>query len=108
MVFCGSEPVGRRRIRSLDRSWARLQRFRCLRETATGGHILKTKDKHRFAGFVSTPETNSAPPSRVEAGIGLTLERARALAQAAGFAEAGVVALPYDAEARDGERFTEW
>jgi epoxyqueuosine reductase len=79
-----------------------------LRETATGGHILKTKDKHRFAGFVSTPETNSAPPSRVEAGIGLTLERARALAQAAGFAEAGVVALPYDAEARDGERFTEW
>jgi epoxyqueuosine reductase len=39
---------------------------------------------------------------------GLTLEQARALALEAGFQEAGLVALPYEAEARDAERFREW
>jgi epoxyqueuosine reductase len=39
---------------------------------------------------------------------GLTLERARAWALEAGFQEAGLVALPYEAEARDAERFREW
>ena len=39
---------------------------------------------------------------------GLTREQARGLALAAGFAEAGLVALPYAAEARDARRFREW
>ncbi len=37
-----------------------------------------------------------------------TLEQARALALEAGFQEAGLVALPYEAEARDAERFRQW
>ena len=37
-----------------------------------------------------------------------TLERARAWAHEAGFHEAGLVALPYEAGARDAERFREW
>jgi len=39
---------------------------------------------------------------------GLTLEQARTFALEAGFQEAGLVALPYVAEARDAERFREW
>ncbi len=38
----------------------------------------------------------------------LTAGRARALALAAGFAEAGLVALPHADEARDAARFEEW
>jgi epoxyqueuosine reductase len=38
----------------------------------------------------------------------LSREHARALALEAGFQEAGLVALPYEAEARDAERFREW
>jgi epoxyqueuosine reductase len=38
----------------------------------------------------------------------LTRERARTLALAAGFTEAGLVALPYAAEDRDAERFAAW
>jgi epoxyqueuosine reductase len=38
----------------------------------------------------------------------LNVEQARAFALDAGFQEAGVVALPYEAEARDAERFREW
>jgi epoxyqueuosine reductase len=38
----------------------------------------------------------------------LNVEQARAWALEAGFQEAGVVALPYEAEARDAERFREW
>jgi epoxyqueuosine reductase len=38
----------------------------------------------------------------------LNAERARAWALDAGFQEAGVVALPYEAETRDAERFREW
>jgi epoxyqueuosine reductase len=38
----------------------------------------------------------------------LNAEQARAFALDAGFQEAGVVALPYDAEARDADRFREW
>ena len=38
----------------------------------------------------------------------LTRERARALAQEAGFTEAGLVALPYEETARDADRFTQW
>jgi epoxyqueuosine reductase len=38
----------------------------------------------------------------------LKAEQARALALDAGFQEAGVVALPYDAETRDAERFRGW
>ncbi|MGO9325789.1 MAG: tRNA epoxyqueuosine(34) reductase QueG [Terracidiphilus sp.] len=39
---------------------------------------------------------------------GLTLKQARAFALDVGFQEAGLVALPYEAEARDAERFREW
>jgi epoxyqueuosine reductase len=49
-------------------------------------------------------EANNAPGS---AG-GLTREQARALALEAGFQEAGLVALPYEGEARDTKRFREW
>ena len=38
----------------------------------------------------------------------LNADQARAFALDAGFQEAGVVALPYDAETRDAERFREW
>lgn len=38
----------------------------------------------------------------------LAAERARDLALEAGFHEAGLVALPYEAEARDAKRFREW
>jgi epoxyqueuosine reductase len=38
----------------------------------------------------------------------LTRDQARALALAAGFTEAGLVALPYEGEARDAKRFYEW
>ena len=38
----------------------------------------------------------------------LTLEMARAFALDAGFQEAGLVSLPYEAEARDAARFREW
>jgi len=49
-------------------------------------------------------KTNNAPGSLPP----LTASQARALAMEAGFSEAGVVALPYAAEARDAERFREW
>ena len=39
---------------------------------------------------------------------GLTPEQARAFALEAGFQEAGLVALPHEAEARDAERFRKW
>ena len=39
---------------------------------------------------------------------GLTPEQARAFALEAGFQEAWLVALPYEAEARDAERFRKW
>ena len=45
-------------------------------------------------------KTNNAP--------GLTASQVRALALEAGFTEAGVVALPYAAEARDAQRFRAW
>jgi len=48
------------------------------------------------------PEFCLAPAPR------LSRERARALALEAGFAEAGVVALPHEGEARDAERFEAW
>ncbi len=48
----------------------------------------------------------SAPALHPEAH--LTAEQARALALAAGFAEAGLVAIPYANEDRDAERFTDW
>ena len=38
----------------------------------------------------------------------LTREQVRALALAAGFTEAGLVALPYADEERDALRFTDW
>jgi epoxyqueuosine reductase len=52
------------------------------------------------------PEQASAGDAA--AAPGLTLEQARALARGAGFDEAGLVALPHDAEARDAARFERW
>jgi epoxyqueuosine reductase len=49
-----------------------------------------------------------AQESTTRTAVDLTRELARALALEAGFAEAGVVALPYPAEARDAGRFEEW
>jgi epoxyqueuosine reductase len=46
--------------------------------------------------------------SSVDSRAGLTREQARAFALEAGFDEAGLVALPYEAEARDAERFREF
>jgi epoxyqueuosine reductase len=50
----------------------------------------------------STGETPASPEAR------LTREQARALALAAGFTEAGLVALPYADEERDAVRFRDW
>ena len=55
--------------------------------------------------------TESVHPASSTAGLpasGLTHERARTLALAAGFTEAGLVAIPYAAEERDAERFAAW
>ena len=49
---------------------------------------------------MSEMSTNSVPR--------LTREAARALALAAGFAEAGLVAIPYAEEERDASRFADW
>ena len=52
------------------------------------------------------------PPSQPEASLSaapcLSRERARALAQEAGFDEAGLVALPHASEERDAARFEQW
>lgn len=56
----------------------------------------------------TSPTTNSASRSEAGSSLCLTRERARALALAAGFAEAGLVGLPYEAETRDASRFDEW
>src|SRR5208337_3939363 len=55
--------------------------------------------------------TESAHPASSTAGLSataLTREGARTLALAAGFTEAGLVAIPYAAEKRDAERFAAW
>jgi epoxyqueuosine reductase len=54
--------------------------------------------------------TNPVPPasSPGSPSPGLTHSCARALALEAGFAEAGLVALPHTNDARDAERFTYW
>src|ERR1035438_1821299 len=46
--------------------------------------------------------------STFSAGPMLSRERVRALAIEAGFAEAGLVALPYPDQVRDADRFEEW
>ncbi len=51
---------------------------------------------------------NSRGDESREALGGLTPEQARDFALEAGFQEAGLVALPHAAEARDAERFREW
>jgi len=57
-------------------------------------------------------EANNAPSSAGglarDLSRGLKREQARALALEAGFQEAGLVALPYEGEARDAKRFREW
>ena len=51
---------------------------------------------------------NGMPEHEMTRAAALSREMARTLSLEAGFAEAGVVALPYPAEARDAARFEEW
>jgi epoxyqueuosine reductase len=52
---------------------------------------------------------NELPPSRANSvAATLTPSRVRKLARAAGFSEAGLVALPHANEGEDGQRFAEW
>ncbi len=57
---------------------------------------------------MSTESAHPAPSTAAVPAIGLARERARALALAAGFTEAGLVALPYADEERDAGRFAAW
>jgi epoxyqueuosine reductase len=57
---------------------------------------------------MSTEFTHRDSAAEGNASIGLVREQVRAMALEAGFAEAGLVALPYEAEARDAGRFREW
>jgi len=57
---------------------------------------------------MSNESAHPAPSIAAVPASGLERERARALALEAGFAEAGVVALPYAAEERDAGRFAAW
>ncbi len=57
---------------------------------------------------MSNESAHPAPPIAALAASGLERERARALALAAGFTEAGLVALPYADEERDAGRFAAW
>jgi epoxyqueuosine reductase len=50
----------------------------------------------------------SSAPISAEGSPALDRERVRALALEAGFAEAGLVALPHHEDGRDAERFEEW
>jgi epoxyqueuosine reductase len=54
------------------------------------------------------PLLNSDATKTSGASVGWTREQARALALEAGFAEAGLVALPHANEERDAARFEEW
>ena len=56
----------------------------------------------------SVVETLLKPEGSTAAVARVTAELVRALALQAGFAEAGLVALPHAHEARDAERFAEW
>jgi epoxyqueuosine reductase len=53
-------------------------------------------------------DSGSISVSRGVSQAGLSRSEARAMALEAGFAEAGLVALPYAAESRDAGRFAEW
>jgi epoxyqueuosine reductase len=57
---------------------------------------MSTESAHSVISGLSTPAAR------------LTCERARGLALAAGFTEAGLVGIPYAAEERDAERFAAW
>jgi epoxyqueuosine reductase QueG len=56
-------------------------------------------EAHKPAGHPASDSLQSA---------GVTPDDVRALAKDAGFSDAGLVALPYAAEARDARRFREW
>ncbi len=57
---------------------------------------------------MSKESAHPAPSIAALPASGLERERARALAQEAGFTEAGLVALPYADEDRDARRFAAW
>jgi epoxyqueuosine reductase len=56
----------------------------------------------------SMSPSSPSPADRSGAQLYLTREQVRALACAAGFAEAGLVALPHANHQRDAQRFSEW
>ena len=59
-------------------------------------------------GNLSKPMLKSAAGETPVGSAGWSREQARALALEAGFAEAGLVALPHADEERDAARFEEW
>ncbi len=79
-----------------------------LGQAAEWGNILRQQHRFVLLSAMSTEpiQTISAESPAQEAC--LTRDHARELAVAAGFSEAGLVALPYAAESRDASRFREW
>jgi epoxyqueuosine reductase len=64
-----------------------------------------------LADSANSRESDIDPPQELPQGdsaAALTAERVNMLARSAGFAEAGVVAIPYADEARNALRFSEW
>ena len=57
---------------------------------------------------MSTKSANPASSATAVSAAGLGRDQVRMIAHTAGFTEAGMVALPYEAETRDAERFREW
>jgi epoxyqueuosine reductase len=61
-----------------------------------------------MSSFDPSADSGRAAETGVSASGSLRREEVRAWALEAGFAEAGLVALPYQNQARDAERFEEW
>jgi epoxyqueuosine reductase len=78
------------------------------RKTHAGAYSGITKAGIQMRETETSATTDSASRSEAGSSTGLTRERARVLALAAGFAEAGLVGLPYEAETRDASRFDDW
>jgi epoxyqueuosine reductase len=73
----------------------------------SGRPQLNTHSEYARKGAAGSVEQFSFSPAGDQSPK-VSLEQAHSWARAAGFAEAGLVALPYAAEARDASRFEEW
>jgi epoxyqueuosine reductase len=96
-------------MESLQNPWAQSLAFRFETSAALGADCTPV-ERSATASLrnLSKPAADSLLRACPAAAFRLTLELVRALAQEAGFSEAGVVALPYPAEERDAARFEEW